>query len=76
MERRYPTDLTDEQGSLLEPLLPPAKRGGRPRTVDLRLVLDTIFYRNRSASLPRSQLFGRGPRMLTSWRGSVQAVAG
>jgi transposase len=44
MERRYPTDLTDEQWALVEPLLPPAKRGGRPRTVDLRLVLDTIFY--------------------------------
>ncbi len=44
MEPRYPTDLTDEQWTLVEPFLPPAKRGGRPRTVDLRLVLNTIFY--------------------------------
>jgi len=42
--KRYPTDLTDEQWAVAEPLLPPAKPGGRPRTADLRLVLDTIFY--------------------------------
>jgi putative transposase len=41
---RYPTDLTDEQWAVVEPLLPAAKRGGRPRTADLRAVLDTIFY--------------------------------
>ena len=44
MAKRYPTDLTDEQWAVAEPLLPPAKPGGRPRTADLRLVLDTIFY--------------------------------
>ena len=44
MDRVYPTDLTDEQWAILEPLLPPPKPGGRPRTVDLRLVVDTIFY--------------------------------
>lgn len=48
MARRYPTDLTDEQWALVEPLLPPAKHGGRPRTVGLRLVLDTIFYLTRT----------------------------
>jgi len=57
MARRYPTDLTDEQWALVEPLLPPAKHGGRPRTVDLRLVLDTIFYLTKTgcqwALLPR-----------------------
>jgi putative transposase len=44
----YPTDLTDEQWAVVEPLLPAAKRGGRPRTVDLRLVLDTIFYLSKT----------------------------
>ena len=48
MKRRaYPTDLTDAQWALIEPLLPPAKsgpQGGRPRTVDLREVLNGIFY--------------------------------
>ena len=47
----YPSDLTDEQWAIVEPLIPPAKqspRGGRPREVDLREVLNTIFYLNRS----------------------------
>ena len=48
MSKRYPTDLTDEQWSLLEPLIPPAKPGGRPRTVDVRLILDTIFYLDKA----------------------------
>ena len=45
MERKpYPSDLTDEQWALIEPLLPEAKPGGRPHEVDLREVLDGIFY--------------------------------
>jgi putative transposase len=40
----YLTDLTDEQWAVLEPLLPAAKHGGRQRTVNLRLVVNTIFY--------------------------------
>jgi putative transposase len=42
--KTYPTDLTDAQWKLIEPLLPEAKPGGRPRSVDLREVLDGIFY--------------------------------
>jgi putative transposase len=42
--KSYPTDLTDAQWKLIEPLLPEAKPGGRPRSVDLRAVLDGIFY--------------------------------
>ena len=45
---RYSTDLTDREWALLRPLLPPAKPGGRPRTSDLRLILDAIFYVLRS----------------------------
>ena len=41
---RYPSDLTDEEWSLVAPLIPPAKRGGRQRTVDLREVVNGIFY--------------------------------
>jgi transposase len=41
---RYPSDLTDAEWALVEPLIPPAKRGGRPREVDLREVLNAIFY--------------------------------
>lgn len=49
--KKYPSDLTDEQWATLGPLIPPAKqsnRGGRPRTVDMREVLNTLFYLNRS----------------------------
>ncbi|KJS39409.1 MAG: transposase [Rhodospirillaceae bacterium BRH_c57] len=41
---RYPSDLTDEEWALVEPLIPPAKRGGRQRTVNIRKVLNGIFY--------------------------------
>lgn len=47
----YPSDLTDEQWAIVEPMIPPAKqnpRGGRPREVDMREVLNTIFSLNRS----------------------------
>ena len=42
--RRYPSDLTDAEWALLEPLIPPAKPGGRPRDVNLREVLNAILY--------------------------------
>jgi transposase len=41
---RYDSDLTDAEGALVAPLIRPAKRGGRPRTVDVREVLNAIFY--------------------------------
>lgn len=44
----YTTDLTDEQWAVLEPLLPAAKPGGRPREVDLREVMNTLMYLNRT----------------------------
>lgn len=36
--------LSDEQYDLIEPLIPPAKPGGRPRTTDMRRLLDGLFY--------------------------------
>jgi len=44
----YPSDLSDEQWALLEPLLPPAKPGGRPRTVNLRAIINALLYVLRS----------------------------
>jgi len=44
----YLTDLTEEQWTLLEPLIPAAKPGGRPRSVDMREVINTILYLNRT----------------------------
>src|SRR5437016_7207101 len=42
-ENKYPSDVTDEQWSLIEPLIP-VYPGGRPRTTNVRDVLDAIFY--------------------------------
>jgi len=44
----YLTDLTDDQWSILQPLIPSAKPGGRPREVDMREVINTILYLNRT----------------------------
>jgi len=40
----YPSDVTDEQWPLIEPHLPDARPGGRPRKTDMRDVVDAIFY--------------------------------
>jgi putative transposase len=45
----YPTDVTDEQWGLIEPLVKPPYDGpGRPRTVDLRPVLNALLYMTRT----------------------------
>ena len=44
----YPSDLTDEQWKLVEPHIPPAKRGGRPRVVDMREVVNGLLYISRT----------------------------
>ena len=36
--------LSDDQYRLIEPLIPPPKPGGRPRTTDMRRLLDGLFY--------------------------------
>jgi transposase len=41
---RYPSDLTDEEWSLIAPLIPPAKRGGNKRTVVVRDVVNGLMY--------------------------------
>ena len=41
---RYPSDLSDGEWALIEPAIPPAKRGGRRREVNVREVLNAIFY--------------------------------
>ncbi len=40
----YPSDLTDGQWAVLEPLLPPRRHRGRPTEVNLRAVCNAIFY--------------------------------
>lgn len=43
-KKRYSSDLTDQEWSIMEPLIPPAKKGGRPRSVNMREVMNGIFY--------------------------------
>jgi putative transposase len=60
MRKPYRTDLTDAQWKILKPLIPPAKPGGRPRAVDMREVVNTLFYQDRTGcqwdQLPHDQL--------------------
>ena len=66
----YPSDLSDREWQVLAPLLPPAKPGGRPRTVNLRLILNGIFYLLRSGwkfrMLPRD--YGPWSTVYDYWR--------
>ena len=64
---RYPSDVTDAEWTLIAPLIPPAKRGGRRRSVDVREVFNGLLYvlstgcqwRYVPRDLPaRSTLFG------------------
>ena len=41
---RYPSDLTDEEWALICPVIPPAKRGGNKRSVDVREVVNGVMY--------------------------------
>src|SRR5216683_7723428 len=68
--KKYASDLTDAQWAIVGPMIPPAKqnpRGGRPRQVAMREVLNTLFYLNRSGCqwdllphdvLPKSTVYG------------------
>jgi len=72
--KAYATDLTDEQWAILEPLIPPSKEGGRPRTINMREVINTILYLNRTSCqwdmlphdlLPKSTVYD----YFAAWRG-------
>jgi len=41
---RYPSDLTDEEWAHVEPLIPPARRGGRRRETNMREALNAVMY--------------------------------
>lgn len=43
-KQRYPTDLTDSQWNIIQGMIPPAKSGGRPRSLEMRLVINAILY--------------------------------
>ena len=62
-EQLYPTDLTDAQWAVLEPLIPPPKPGGRPRTLEMRRVVNAIFYVDRTGCQWRML-----PREYPNWK--------
>ena len=57
-EHCYPSDMSDEQWAIIEPLLPVTTGAGRPTETDLRAVMNAIFYRTRTGCqwryLPKS----------------------
>ena len=48
LRRRYPTGLTDAEWELIEPFLQPRTALGAPRRVELRAVVNAIFYKLRT----------------------------
>lgn len=57
-----PSDLTNAEWAILEPLLPAGKPGGRPRTVDMRATLNGMFYLLRGGCAWRMLLRDDPPR--------------
>jgi len=49
-QKIYPSDLTNAQWEIIEPLIPSAKPGRRPRSADVRNVLDTLLSMSRTGS--------------------------
>ena len=40
----YPSDLTDEEWAILGPLITPGTQAGRPQVLELRRIVDAVFY--------------------------------
>jgi transposase-like protein len=78
VRKKYPSDLTDEQWAIVEPLIPPAKRsprGGRPRKVYLREVLKVLsrilLLHDFRYDLPlQPKLDARGRTQMVSFKGA------
>src|SRR5262245_25170225 len=63
MERRnYPSDLTDVQWQLIQPLVPAPNKVGAPQTIDRREIINGILYVNRTGCSWRSM-----PHDLPNW---------
>ncbi len=76
MSQRYPTDLTEAEWTILAPLIPAAKRGGRPRKTHMREVVNAIFYVLRAdanGACSRKIFRPTKPSIIISGLGDVQA---
>ena len=63
---RYLSNLTDAEWALVEPLIPPAKHGGRHREVNVREVLNAIFTSRDRKSTRLNSSHSRASRMPSS----------
>ena len=86
---RYPSDLTDAEWALVEPFIPPAKRGGRRRRVDVReqagreagptvAIIDSQSVKSAGkgarASIRRATMQARRPRATSAASSSARSV--
>ena len=69
----YPSGLTEAEWAALEPLIPPAKPGGRPRGTDMRSAMEALFYLLRTGCpwryLPRDGRFPPRSTVYNIFRG-------
>lgn len=71
----FPSDLTDREWAIVGPMIPGARRGGRPRTTDMRDVMEAILF-IASSGCPWRMLPGDFPPVSTvrgyfyAWRDS------
>lgn len=83
--KAYRSDLTDEQWAILEPLIPPEKSGGTHRRINMREVVNTILYLNRTGCqwdmlphdlLPKSSVYDYFAAWRDNgvWQGMMDAV--
>ena len=77
----YPSDLRDAEWALIAPLIPPAKRGGRRREVDMREVMHGVLYVLETGCQWRALPKGLPPKstvhdylMLWDWDGTLLAA--
>jgi putative transposase len=63
----YPSDLNEEEWALLAPLIPPAKPRGRPRSVEVRRIVNGLFYVLRSGCAWRYLPREYGPWQTVYW---------
>ena len=78
---RYPSDLTDAEWAVIAPLIPPGKRGGRRRSVDLRGVVEGLLYVLENGCKWRSLPKDFPPRstvhsylQLWAWDGTLESI--
>jgi transposase len=79
--RRYPSDLSDDEWALIAPLIPPAKRGGRKREVNVREVMNGVLYVLETGCQWRALPRDLPPRstvhdyfMLWEWDGTLERI--